>query len=286
MERVTLRYVSGSSTFSETFDCFQVNPYQVELEKLLHDEANGGIIEDNIGYRRRTIIDFAPLMRDLTKLYFLFGFAASNARTVIGDFGTREVVLMDKSLPFQFLDKFKLGDAFKLTLIDKDVSRISDDGSTKVLTLTYRPGGGSAAGTYYVDLEDEDTIELVKEPLSFIDGGRDDTTLGYRHKLIVEFGPTPTGKIDWLTEFCLWGKKQIDTTACDPVGGLVYDVVLLDKEIPWQITDGVKDVVGVTLNFTEKAARITTENPPEPPVTDDSGILIGDEGEGDTKVGA
>lgn len=263
MQTVVLQYTAGALTEGMSFDIFRLSYLDAEFEKVLHDLKNsrGGYREDIIGYRLKTMIEFQPLQADKAKLFFLYKFATGTNRAVVSsDFGTRQVNLVESDLKFDFLNKAKVGDAFSLDLIDEQVSTIGDDGSTRVLKTTYTPGGDTAEGTYYVDLVNENDIQLTRKFLKFSGGARGDSVLGYLHTPPIEFGPVANyAKKIWLRDFCLWGKKQLDTTLSDPVNGQVYDVVCLEMGIKWDFVNGIKDAFSTKLRFAEKNARVTAE---------------------------
>ena len=262
--QVTLSY-SGASPSTMAFDVYSVHYLDVEFEKSNAKGVNMSYVENTIGYRWKTSVDFAPLNEDKTKLYWIYGFLIGTSRTVTGDFGTRNVTITGNALNFSFMDGIRYGDAFTLEMLDQTLSTVTDDGSTRTLQLSYVPFYGSTVDQFYVSLVDVSSVDLSYFGFKFVGGNRDDICTSYAHKLVIDFGLVmDTSKRTRLLEFALWKNKRIDTTAIDPVYGQVFDVVCVDNGMSWKLEDGVNEATSITMSFIERNARAIVEGTTPP----------------------
>jgi hypothetical protein len=277
---VLVGWTFNSIGSERNYDALRVESESFEIEKILHKKLNGGYVEDILGYRMKTKVTFAPLLGNKSALFDMYAFLAGHDRTIMGqEFTMRQVSLPTDSVVFEYLEKFKRGDYVAIEFIDKYLLPTGDTGSQMTLRLTDRFSEEQTVGTYYVNLVDEDTIGLVNHPLKFVGGYRDDVSIGYYHKLIVDFGFVPQSKLQWLRNFCLWGNKRIivSTNGVDTTYG---SVVLQDMEVKWDFLDGVNDAFATKLTFLESTPNFVVEIPPTPEFTPAPVI---DETEADTK---
>lgn len=264
-QTVQLSYVEGVTTFGMNYQIYSLKTEDAEFEKNWHDLLNGGHAEDNIGYRNRTSVDFLPLGNDKSLLYFLLKWAFASYKLISWNGSTRVVALVQDSVPFNFLSGTFFANAFTLEMVDKALTRITDTGSTRIIRPSYLPGVAQITGDTLdvsADLEDDSSADIEKKTnLEFAGGNRDETSIGYTHRLNIQISPLADVTIrNWIRDFCLWGKKQIDTRLADPIEGKVYDVVCMDKDIRWAFAPTM-DALSTALTFIESTARTVQEVP-------------------------
>ncbi len=265
MDTVTLGYTSGLNTYTREFDIFSVRYLDVEFEKRVVKCLDSSYKERVVGYRKKTHVEFYPLLDDREALYFLYGFLIGTSRTILGtDFTSRSVTITGTNVDFQFMEA-KFGNAFTLDFVDSAITTVVDDGSTKTMIVSYDPHDRNTTDTFYCDLIDDSSVEVrgmvFKPDLSW----RKDVVWGYSHKIKINLGYVQAQtQRDWLLEFLCWGHKQIDCSALDSLNGKVFDVVFVDNELNWEFSEGVKTALSTSLNFKERVARLVAEDYQEP----------------------
>jgi len=263
---VTLRYVD-TDTHDKVFNVYGLHYEDSEFERNLHhSEITGKYREDNIGYRTKFDIDFMPLQNDKVSLFFLQDFFLSKDKRIVFSDPDEGIVdldtlvsLRDENLNFDFMNQTYFANAFTLSFTTRSIYTVADDGSTRRIVLYYVPDDG-ANENYYCNLEDDSSLIFLKRNLSFVGGGRDDLSFAFSHKLSIDFGEVKgIAKREWLRDFCLWGKKEVDTRQIDPVNGKVYSVVCLSEGVKWEFQNGVKNALVTSLVFVEKDPRTESE---------------------------
>src|SRR5689334_10473479 len=262
---VTLTYSGAPS--SRTFDIYGAEYENVELRSVLHKILNGGYVQEPVGYRYKGSVDFAPLQGDKAASFWLQGFAKGTGRQIVFDYASHTeslITIPDKGLKYDYFNGVSFANGFKMKWAQNFLNTTSDDGSTtRIIKPTYTPGVPVLAGdtlTLPVDLLDDDSIEIGKTDLQFIEGSPEDVAFGFLHDFLLNTACVfDSATRLWLTEFCLWRNKQIDTRDINPDEGALYTVVCPMTELVWQFENNVWTALKTSLNFLEKNIRTSAE---------------------------
>jgi len=308
---IKLQYSDDVTTW-RLFKIISMNADDCEFERRLHKGLNGNCVETPVGFRRIVTIEFEPLRDDKGALFFLYAWSLSGLKEVIyytnafgqvidpgfdsygnplsGEEHSVRVTNLNGLLQFQHEKRVYFANSFTLELIEMEMQKIEDDGTTRIFKPVYGTSVAGITGNTFicsVNLIDQSSIEIQKYPVRFIHGDQETRDYGYRHALEIDTGPIISiAERQWIREFCLWKNKKIDTTEIDPYNGRVFDVVFSDERLQWRAISGIQEAKGTILNFKEMNLRnsveaYTTEPSPyhefilDTDQLDDTQIIIG-----------
>ncbi len=281
---IILTYSNDIETVSKAFRIRSLNSEDYAYERRLHGEAlNGSYAESPVGYRRLVTIVFEPLLADKEKLFFLYAWCIAKSKYVLfyvnsygevvdsseGTETTIAVTLPDTQLRFFHERNASFANVLTLELVEKGTNYIIDDGTVKTLKPVYSPGGEGISGdtcTYLVNLVDESNVEIMKKPLTFLQGEYETKDFGYRHVFTIDFGPlSEISQRQWLRDFFLWRNKRLDTTAIDPLNGKVFTIVAAEERLSWREVAGMAEAKATSVRFIEQAIQTVGEEYNAPP---------------------
>lgn len=274
-QRIELTYTLDGQPTTREFDVYGMNHVDVEFEMNMHELLNGGYAQDIIGYRYAMSADLMPLLGSLEAAVWLQGFAigtANKVRLLDTDgsevFAVRDIIETQNEWGFDFTENIAFANRIDLYFIERTVSKLgerglaSDDGEYRILKPSYSWTESIAGNTMSIQaaLIDPYSIRRFRTQLNFPYGNRGDISPVFTRKFRIDLNifenPSNALKRKWLLEYLLWGKKQIDLSNIDPVNYAdPIDVVNGESRMQWSFSNGLKDLLSISLLLLEKNAR-------------------------------